>query len=63
MTSQKDFLEYLRNSKFVRTLLIATQPIYARHMKDFAEKRIEVDFNNYGTETEIYLKSIMLLQN
>ena len=59
MTSQTNFHEGLNRSLFVRTLFITTQPIYAKHLKDFANQRIEVHFNAYGTEKEVYLKSIV----
>jgi hypothetical protein len=59
MTTHKSFSEYLNQSPFIKKLLIATQPIYSRHLKELLRGNIEESFDNYGEEKEKYLKSIM----
>jgi hypothetical protein len=52
------FYELMNSSRFVRTLMIATSPIYARHIKELSTNRFQDDFLSYGTTKEVHLKTI-----
>ena len=62
MSDNKSFSNYFNSSPFMRTLFIATQSIYSRHLKEISTNHnYRGTFDNYGTEKEKYLKSIMTL--
>src|SRR5688572_22189215 len=55
----KTFYELMNSSKFVRILMIATSPIYARHIKELSTNLFQDDFVSYGTPKEVHLKKIV----
>jgi hypothetical protein len=58
MNSNHRFLDLLRKSNFVQTLIAITDPIYIKHIEIFEKNPGLKNFEEYGTQMEKHLKSI-----